>query len=144
MSRAVFDDFVFFKRKKTWWMVRNSAHLQEAALLKVSAVGLKAFTKVARFIKPTTEMIQVFGNRANRAVFAIHEKDLDKLFLGESLSVETTLEDGYVILSHEGDFLGLGLLVNGRIRSQLPRHYAEKLMKQRTQHSAPASPPLEI
>lgn len=43
--------------------------------------------------------------------------------------METPLEDGYVILCHEENILGLGLLMKDRIRSQLPNHYAKKIMK---------------
>jgi 16S rRNA C967 or C1407 C5-methylase (RsmB/RsmF family) len=39
------------------------------------------------------------------------------------------IEDGHVILRHEEDILGLGLLMNDEICSQLPRHYAGKLTK---------------
>jgi NOL1/NOP2/fmu family ribosome biogenesis protein len=129
MTPEAFRDYGFFRRKKTWWMVRFSPYISDAATLKVSMVGLKAFTRVARFIKPTTGMIQVFGNKALKACFNISKEDLDKLLSGESLIRETTIEDGYVILRHEKDILGLGLQVNGRIRSQLPRHYGQKLMR---------------
>jgi NOL1/NOP2/fmu family ribosome biogenesis protein len=128
MTPEVFGDYGFFRRKKTWWMVRLSPYISDAATLKVSAVGLKAFTRVGRFIKPTTEMIQVFGNKASKACFDIGKEDLDKLLSGEDLVREITNEDGYVILRHEKDILGLGLQVNGRICSQLPRHYGQKLM----------------
>jgi NOL1/NOP2/fmu family ribosome biogenesis protein len=129
MTPAIFKNYVLFRRKKTWWMVRVSPYISNAATLKVSQVGLKAFAKVAKFIKPTTEMIQVFGSKASKACFNISDGDLDELLAGEKLTGVTTLEDGYVILRHEKDILGLGLLANGKICSQLPRHYAEKLMK---------------
>ncbi len=129
MSPAIFKDYIMFRRKKTGWILRASAHISLVAPLKVSHVGLKAFTKVARFIKPATEMIQVFGSKASKACFKISKGELDKLLAGESFTAETTLEDGYVILCHEEDILGLGLLMKGKISSQLPRHYVEKLMK---------------
>jgi NOL1/NOP2/fmu family ribosome biogenesis protein len=129
MTPEAFRDYLLFRRKKTWWMVRISPYISNAATLKVSMVGLKAFTKVARFIKPTTEMIQVFGRKASKACFNISKGDLDKLLAGENIIVETTLDDGYVILCHEENILGLGLLMKGKICSQLPHHYAEKIMK---------------
>jgi NOL1/NOP2/fmu family ribosome biogenesis protein len=129
MTPAIFKDYSLFRRKKTWWMIRFSSHISKAATLKVSLVGLKAFTRVGKFIKPTTGMIRVFGNKASKACFNLSKEELDRLLAGENLMAETTLEDGYVILRHEEDILGMGLLVNGKICSQLPRHNAQKLMK---------------
>jgi NOL1/NOP2/fmu family ribosome biogenesis protein len=129
MTPAIFKDYSLFRRKKTWWMIRFSSHISKAATLKVSLVGLKAFTRVGKFIKPTTGMIRVFGNKASKACFNLSKEELDRLLAGENLMAETTLEDGYVILRHEEDILGMGLLMNGKICSQLPRHNAQKLMK---------------
>jgi NOL1/NOP2/fmu family ribosome biogenesis protein len=127
MPPTVFKDYVLFRRKNTWWMIRFSPYISKAAKLKVSLAGLKAFAKVGKFIKPTTEMIQVFGNKASKARFNISKTELEKLLAGENIIRETKLEDGYVILRHEEDILGLGLLVKGRICSQLPGHYAQKI-----------------
>lgn len=46
---------------------------------------------------------------------------LRKLVGGDPVNVELDMEDGYVILSFEGCILGLGLLIDGRIHSQIPR-----------------------
>jgi NOL1/NOP2/fmu family ribosome biogenesis protein len=129
MGPEVFDDYLLFRRKKTWWMVRVSPFISNAATLKVSMVGLKAFTNVAKFVKPTTEMIQVFGSKASKACFNISKGELDKLLAGDTLIAETTLEDGYVILCYQENILGLGLLMKGSIYSQLPHLYAEKIPK---------------
>ena len=66
-------------------------------------------------------MIQVFGNQASRAFFDINEGQLEEILSGGFLEFEGTLENGYMILTIEGRILGLGILINGRIRSQLPK-----------------------
>ena len=60
--------------------------------------------------------------RLNPDKIAIDEAQLQKLVSGDPLYVELDIEDGYVILSFEGDILGLGLLIEGKILSQIPRN----------------------
>lgn len=94
MSPEVFRDYLLFRRKKTWWIVRVSPYISNAATFKVSMVGLKAFTKVARFIKPSTEMIQVFGSKASKACFNISKGELDKLLDGGNILWKRRLKMG--------------------------------------------------
>ena len=49
------------------------------------------------------------------------EAQLHKLVGGDPLNVQLGMQDGYVILSFEGCILGLGLYIDGRIHSQIPR-----------------------
>jgi NOL1/NOP2/fmu family ribosome biogenesis protein len=123
----VFEDYFWFKREKTWWMVRASRLIEKASTLKISLVGLRAFTKIGEFIKPTTRMIQVFGKHAVKSRLEVGKNDLRRLLAGETLPIESRQENGYVILSHGGDIIGLGLLLNNLVRSQLPRQYKKLL-----------------
>jgi NOL1/NOP2/fmu family ribosome biogenesis protein len=117
----LFDDCLLFERKKSWWLLRNTPQLVAASRIKVSLVGLRAFSRVGDYVKPSTRMIQIFGNRATRARCDLREGALQTLMAGEPIPVDLPIENGYVILSLKGHILGLGLLINGLIRSQIPR-----------------------
>ena len=80
---------------------------------------MKAFQRVGQFIKPTTRAIQVFGILATKAVVHLQEGQLQHLLNSKDLFVDTTLEDGYVILALGGHVLGLGLMIKGRVRLQI-------------------------
>jgi len=121
IPEILFDGYLLFKKKKSWWLLKNSPFVTSAARLKVFMVGVRAFQKIGDFIKPTTRMIQIFGPRATRARFEIDEGQLQNLMAGEFLPFDLELENGYVILTLKGRTLGLGLLINGMIRSQIPR-----------------------
>lgn len=109
-----------FEKKNTFWLLKNNPLLSDVSHLKVLRLGIKAFKKVGRFIKPTTRIIQYFGHLATRAVFNCDEKQLKKLIDGEHIPIGAELENGYMILSLKGQVLGLGLLIDGTVRSQLP------------------------
>ena len=101
--------------------MRKSEQIREAAHLKVSKVGLRAFRKVGRFLKPTTRFIQIFGRFATKAVFHMDMGQLRTLLLTGEIPVDLNLEKGYVILTLEkGCVLGLGFYIHNTVRSQLP------------------------
>ena len=122
ISENVFDGYLLFKRQRSWWLLIKSPFLQAASRLKVARAGLRAFQRIGKFVKPSTRMIQVFGSLATKARVEIDEDQLEKLVSGEPLHIELEIEDGYVILLFAGHILGLGLLIEGKILSQIPRN----------------------
>jgi NOL1/NOP2/fmu family ribosome biogenesis protein len=121
LSERLFDGYHLFKKRKNWWLLKKSGQMERFLHLKVWRVGLKAFQEVGGFIKPTTRMIQLFGARAEKAVLEISEEDLYGLIKEGRINKDMGIDNGYVILSFRGGVLGLGLLIDGRILSQLPK-----------------------
>ncbi len=119
IKNEIFDDYLLFAKKGTFWFLRESPFISEVSHLKIKRLGIKAFQELGSFIKPTTRFIQSFGHHATKALFVIDEKQLRQLLDGEHLPYNQELENGYVILSFKGEVLGLGLLINGMVRSQL-------------------------
>ena len=72
-------------------------------------------------MKPTTRLIQLFGHLATRARLEMDEKQVKKMLRANFIRVDLDLEDGYVILCLNGRPLGLGILIDGVVSSQLPR-----------------------
>ena len=64
-------------------------------------------------------MIQIYGHVATKAGIEIDEQGLQKLIHGIPLQTDLEIENGYVILKLKGRTLGLGLLINGLVRSQI-------------------------
>jgi NOL1/NOP2/fmu family ribosome biogenesis protein len=121
---SVFHDWVFFKHQQSWWVVRNKSQAPLPRKLKVNMVGLKAFQKVGAFVKPTTRLIQLLGPDAKKSKLDITECELKRLLGKEALDYAASgFEDGYVILCLGCYVLGLGLLIRGKLRSQIPKKY---------------------
>jgi hypothetical protein len=116
-----FDGYLLFKRKKSWWLIRDTPLVEQISHLKVSIIGMRAFNQIQEFVKPTTKLIQVFGRLATKGVYSIDNVQLNLLLNGKTLPGLTDDEDGYIILSFKNQPIGLGLLIKGTIRSQLPR-----------------------
>jgi NOL1/NOP2/fmu family ribosome biogenesis protein len=74
-------------------------------------------------------MIQVFGHAATRGRVDISGGELARLLAGEELPVSMEMTNGYVILVLERvHVLGLGLMIKGRVRSQLPHKEFRRTM----------------
>ncbi|MCD4716680.1 MAG: hypothetical protein K8R45_08060 [Desulfobacterales bacterium] len=130
ISEKVFDNYLLFKRKGSWQLINNGVlQAESASQLKVSKVGLRAFQKIGKFVKPTTRLMQVFGTAATKARVEIDDEQLTRLVAGEELSMDMDLDTGYVILVQSNKrVLGLGFLINGKIRSQIPKKELRQAM----------------
>jgi hypothetical protein len=129
IPERLLDDYLLFKRKKSWSLLRNTPKVVLASGLKTSYAGMKGFQKIGPFIKPTTRMIQVFGHLATKCALSINTVELAILISGGELSKELGIENGYIILkTNQGQILGLGLFLNGKVRSQMPRKEVRQAM----------------
>jgi len=120
IAGSQFEDYLLLSGGQSWFLIRKHHAVTDAAGLKVVKAGLKAFRKVGAFVKPTTRMVQLFGGTATRSRVELDEALLVRLVSGERLKIDLGIENGYVILSLGGNrILGLGLYINGEIRSQI-------------------------
>ena len=108
--------------------MKGTDALAVACRLKISSMGMRAFNQVGDFIKPTTRLIQIYGQYATKAGVEVSEEELRRMVEGEGIVVDPGLENGYVILRHKGHPVGLGLFINGTVRSQLPSKELKFLM----------------
>ena len=122
IPKTLFEDYLLFSTKRSWLLLKRGQHIETASHLKVSKVGLRTFQRVGSFVKPTTRFIQTFGRFASKGKLQINMEQLQILLKGGEIPVDLKLDNGYVILSTKEDrILGLGFLINGKIRSQLPK-----------------------
>ena len=96
--------------------------------LKVNQVGLKAFDKVGKYLKPATRMIQLFGHHATKGVHRLTDDEFEKLLRGEPVEAGRAMEDGFVILRLGKHVLGVGLLMQGTITSRIRQSDAEQMV----------------
>jgi hypothetical protein len=129
ISSSIFKDCLLFKHRNTWWLLKKPPSLPAPGRLKVEMVGLKAFQKVGSYIKPTTRLVQIFGSLATRAKWNLTERHLEGVVRDGAFDLrDIELEDGYVILCLGDYTLGLGLLIQGKVKSLLP-HRDLKFLK---------------
>jgi len=128
IPEKTFVDFDLFSRRKSWWLLRKTTSVNLPVRLKVSQVGLKAFDKVGKYLKPATRMVQLFGHHATKGVYLLADRELEKLLRAEPVEVESGMEEGFVILRFREQVLGIGLLMQGRITSRIRQSEAQRML----------------
>jgi NOL1/NOP2/fmu family ribosome biogenesis protein len=121
LSAALFDDFLLFKKKDAWHLLRKSPWTEIAAEYKIFFIGLKSFHRIGGYIKPTTRFMQMFGSYAQKSRYELTEQELEKIMADEPLAVDLQIDPGYVILAHKGRIIGLGFFTQNKILPKLPR-----------------------
>lgn len=140
ISPTAFDPYLFFTKRKGWWLLKDNSHLCGVSKLKVSQVGMRAFRQVGQYVKPTTRFVQLFGKLATKAVVPLDIESLLGIAKGEPIMVDLKVENGYVILSYEGYPLGVGLYVDGGVMGRLPKKEIRFLHEWKTREFAPKPP----
>ncbi|MCU0596852.1 MAG: hypothetical protein MUC98_15515, partial [Desulfobacterota bacterium] len=98
--------------------------------LKVRQVGLKAFDRVGKYLKPSTWMIQLFGPHATKGVHLLSDQEFEGLLKGEPLNVEIPMEEGFVILRLREHVIGVGLFSGGKITSRIRQSDAQRMVSE--------------
>jgi NOL1/NOP2/fmu family ribosome biogenesis protein len=119
IPRSTFDNHRLVLRGENLCAVR-----EEAAELWDALNGVQAGLKLLKLTgsggyKPVTRGMQVFGRAATRNVFDLSEGDLRGLVEGRSIPGPEG--KGFVLFRHQGAVVGVGLLRDGQLVSQLPR-----------------------
>jgi NOL1/NOP2/fmu family ribosome biogenesis protein len=128
IPEPIFDDLDLFGRGKSWWLLSRTASVSLPVRLKVSQVGLRAFDRVGKYLKPATRMIQLFGHHATKAVHRLSEYEFEKLLRGNPLEVDNAMEDGFVILRLGDHVLGVGLLMQNKISSRIRKSERQRMV----------------
>ncbi len=116
-----FSGFVLYQGSKG----KVYAHHETAPEIHGAAiVGLHIAT-VAKTVKPSTNFVQIFGDKLTRNVISVSIETAKELIAGlETLSLETVPEhvtNGYVALACDGQPFMCGLLKDNVVRSMLPK-----------------------
>jgi len=122
ISLRAFDDYALLQRHRLYSLLSATPHVAALARLQVHAVGLPILRIIRHHLKPTTVALQRFGLQATRHVLDLTDTQVRLLLQERALSMELSLQPGYVILQHAGAILGCGLYTPGCLRSQLPKH----------------------
>lgn len=132
--KKIFQEYKFLQSKDRIYIISK----------KLSSIGLNPitqgylFARINKTIKPSTDMIQVFGKYATKNIIELEREEAKKIIQGLDIELDflserksavskemiynrNSLTDGYVILRYKNYDLGCGLLKEGRIKNQIPK-----------------------
>lgn len=96
-----------------------------AGPLEIEALGMTFLRTRQEHWKPTTDAVQRFGRHAGKNVAELSTSEARRFVAGEDQPVDWDGDWGYLIAAHdlagEREPLGVGLFIDGELRSQVPK-----------------------
>ncbi len=116
IPRETYDDYGIYQGQKGRVYLGPKNLIQKP---EVSSVGM-LMARIDKSIKPTTNFLQLFGDRAERNIIGLSKEQAIAYIKGEDLKAEKG-SDGYVILKYGSSVLGCGFLKGGSVLNMLPK-----------------------
>lgn len=132
VSKEVFRNYTFRESGERVHIMSPDIADKDLSGLRIRGTGIvfgRFFKKEAK-IKPTTNMLQIFGKFATKNVVELTGEEKEQYLRGFDIDRELGAENGYVIVKHGQDVLGCGLYVNGSLKNQIPK--AKRLPLEKT------------
>lgn len=128
LDRSTFEAHTFWEKgAESVWVVRG----REPDPIDVEALGLRLLRTGGRHWKPTTDGVQRFGTTATRNVLELDHESARRFVRGEDQAIEWEGDWGYLIvttaLAGRSTPLGVGLFIDGELRSQIPKSHQVEL-----------------
>lgn len=119
---ATFERYSFWEKGAgKIWAFRGDT----ASPIEIEALGITFLRTRQRHWKPTTDAAQRFGRNATRNILELDRNGARRFVAGEDQHIEWDGDWGYLIVAHElagaREPLGVGLYVEGELRSQIPK-----------------------
>ncbi|HET7325077.1 MAG TPA: hypothetical protein VFJ06_12165 [Halococcus sp.] len=93
--------------------------------IAIEALGITFLRTRQEHWKPTTDAAQRFGGYATKNVIELDRKNAQRFVAGTDQQVDWGGEWGYLVVTHsiagECEPLGVGLYIDGELRSQIPK-----------------------
>lgn len=122
-TKEIFDDFGFLQSSDKIWICSKECLKDYVTGLKIETIGLLFARKgYQRDVKPTTNIVQLFGKHTTKNMVSLTDEQTYTFLHGLDIdTVSTDASDGYVIVHRGEDYLGVAILRDGRLKSQVPK-----------------------
>ena len=122
IGRQEFEGLEFYEKSKGRVFAINKDAFDFLDKVKTVSAGL-LFARKHATIKPSSNIIQIFGKRATRNILVIDKEQAKSYIRGFDLEVEDkgNCANGYVIVKYKDYPLGIGLLKENTLKNMLQK-----------------------
>ncbi len=130
LDKSLFLEYSFYLGVKDRLYLGPRSDRADMNGMRVATVGLMV-ARADEHIKPTTNLLQVFGRRIAKSVIDLDKEKAGKFVSGEDIILTPSeiglVSEGYVLLRYLGIPLGCGHLKDRAIKNMLPKAKRLKL-----------------
>lgn len=115
-------EFAFFLKKKDASIKLITRDIEKTMhkRLNIDSLGLRIGKEIADGILLTIEGAQLIGKDCNKNIVELDHKQMRSWLKGFDIETED-MENKFVLLKHEDDFLGSGKMKDARIINNIPK-----------------------
>lgn len=119
IEEEVFKGYEFYEYKNSIYLMTKE--VKDFNCEKIIRKGIRIARLVKKGIKPTIDLVQLFGRYAKKNIIYLNEQDLKKILYGQDLNLELGMEEGYKILFYKNYPIGVGYFRDKKLKNQIPR-----------------------
>ena len=127
IPESVFDGCYYFESTKSYYVTRSHHMPGLISLKRIEFGGIRVLRKMKNRLKPTSYGLHLFGEQASRNVIDLSRDELAAVFKVPIPKDLEIMSNGYVVLRYNGNILGCGLFIDGRLIHQFPKGRATAL-----------------
>lgn len=108
---------------KIWIASKSTLQLDFDKIRSIVSIGLCIGKLRRNNLHLTVEGCQLIGKTAKKNVVMVDEENMKKYIMGHDVVGEmiNCANDNFVIIKYKNDFIGSGILRNGKVENSLPK-----------------------
>lgn len=115
------DNFAYMMNTKdNLYMCTRDVERLPLKEMRVSSIGLYIGEFIHGEFRLSIEGSQLFGSRAKRNIVELNKEEMEEWMKGESIPTKE-INNGYVIVRYNQDYLGSGRIKNGVLLNFIPK-----------------------
>lgn len=125
VDRKDLEGFQIKKISGDFWLCSKGLETD----LETETEGFRLLRKTGRGLKPTTYALQFLSDRISKNIVKLSREEFLKLLRREEM-VQRDFdleEEGYVALKFDGQVVGCGFYMNGKVSSRVPKGRGKEL-----------------
>jgi len=127
---SLFAPFLMMASSRVTYLVRKSPLLSGLSSVRIVRAGLPFTRNAGRYMKPTTEAVQLFGHMATRNTVDLNMHQITALCAEGELKMSLDTDSGFVFLMEAGFAWGCGLFLEpDRLLCRLPKNIKQEIRK---------------
>ncbi len=133
IGEELFENYGFFRTKEKFYIC-SEACVKNEHFGRAETGGL-AFARPNKHLKPTTDMLQLFGKHAKKNIAELGKEYAEKFIRGEDIIFDKSerqesqesqekpaaFEEGFVIVKYKGHILGCANFSRGSLKNLIPK-----------------------
>ena len=121
IPKESFNDYHFIENEEKFWICSLDTTTIDFKNLRTEGIGM-LFARKGLTLKPTTNMIQLFGKFATKNIVELNEEQKTRFLSGLDISeLDANVDSGYVIVKYKENYLGCSLYKEGTLKNQIPK-----------------------